>query len=304
LREAADAVAGLGRWTPRATLSAVLSAARVAGACDVHLTTGRPVFIRAPGATSPTMLSRDSMTAEVVEGVVREIVPSRLAGTLAESGACVFAFELHEQGRYRVSVSREEGGYTLALRVLAKSVPTLESPGLSRLASLSLEHGLVLVVGARASGKSSTLAALVDHLNDDPSRHILTIEDPIEYVHRRKQALVSQREVGVSVSSVDAALRAAMREDADAIAIGELYDADAIALALDACARGRLVLATMTALDASDAVDRLVFAFPPRRRAQAHALVARATPVVITQRLVHAPGIQVAAAVDVLAWRG
>jgi len=287
---------------PRAEtgLDAFLAMAVAARASDLHLVAGRPALLR----IATDLLPRSSVVApDVVERIAREIVPPRLRETLEADGSCDFAFEHPLHGRFRVNVSRQRTGFKVSMRVVAREAPTLASLGLpvAVAAATTYPQGLVLVTGPMNSGKTSTLAALVDQLNREKAHHILTVEDPVEFVHARRRALVSQREVGTHTRSLASGLRAALREDADVVVIGELRDRDAIQGALVASQTGRLVLATMSTQGATKTVDRLIDLFSKAEQPGVRALVARSLRMIIGQRLVpSADRTRLHAAIEIL----
>jgi twitching motility protein PilT len=266
-------------------LESFLGMAVAARATDLHVIAGRPMLLRVATDLLPRT---QAVPAEVVEGIAREIVPARLRETLDVDGSCDFAIEHPQHGRFRVNVGRLRGGYKLSMRCIPRETPTLASLGLPAAIAAATTHqqGLVLVTGPAGNGKTSTLAAIVDQLNTETSHHILTIEDPVEYVHGRKRALVSHREVGSSTRSYGAALRAAMREDPDVIVVGELRDAEAARLAVRASETGHLVLATIDTASAAKTIDRLIDLFPSAEQHEIRLAIAGSLRMIIGQRLV------------------
>ena len=283
-----------------AALESFLAMATAARASDIHVVAGRPVLAR---VASDLLPRTQPVPPETVERIAREIVPSRLREALTSEGACGFAIEHAQHGRFRVNVSRQRTGYKLSLRVVGREAPTFASLGLpDKLASTAkLQQGIVIVAGPSGQGKSSTLAAIVDHLNRETHHHILTIEDPIEVVHVRKRAVVTQRELGTHVRSLPGALTSAAAADVDVIVIGELRDAVAVRTAISAAESGRLVLTTMNVTSAAKAIERLVDAFPDAESARARARIASMLRLVLSQRLVpSADRTRLVAAVEVL----
>ncbi len=230
-------------------------------------------------------------------------VPDRLLATLDRDGACDFALEEPSLGRFRVNVARQRTGYFAALRLIPAEVPTIASLGLpDAIASAARQHqGLIVITGPTGHGKTTSLAALVDHISRERACHVLTIEDPVEHVHPRKKALVSQREVGTHTRSFHSALRASLREDPDVIAIGELRDTETVQMALSAGETGHLVIGTMNTPSASKTIDRLIDLFPPGEQQQVRVTLAASLRLIVSQRLVpRASGDGMVAAVELL----
>jgi twitching motility protein PilT len=227
------------------------------------------------------------LPAALVEQLAAEALGDAQRATLAREGQVDFAHAIAGLARFRGNAYRHQGGLALVLRALPAEVPTLADLGLpSSLAKLTNYHqGLVLLTGPAGCGKSSTLAALLRLINEERRDHIVTIEDPIEYLHRPLRCVVNQRQVGRDTGSFARALKAALREDPDVIAIGELRDLETISLALTAAETGHLVLATLHTGNAVRTVDRLVGAFPPNQQAQVRAMVSESLRAVVSQRL-------------------
>jgi twitching motility protein PilT len=266
-------------------LEAFLQMATATRATDLHLIGGRPLLLR----VATDLLPRTQpVPPELVERIVRDVVPARLREQLEQDGSCEFAIDHPTHGRFRTNVSRQRSGYKLTARCIPREVPTLASLGLPAgiAAATTHQQGLVLVTGPAGNGKTSTLAAIVDQINGESSKHILTIEDPIEYVHTRKRALISHREVGSSTRTYATALRAAMREDPDVIVVGELRDAETVRLAIGASETGHLVFATMSTPTAAKTIDRLIDLFPAAEQAEIRTSIAGALRMIIGQRLV------------------
>jgi twitching motility protein PilT len=266
-------------------LVSFLAMAVSARATDIHIVAGRPLLLR----VATDLLPRTQpVEAEHVERIVREIVPVRLRETLDTEGACDFAIEHAQHGRFRVHVSRQRTGFKLSMRVIPREIPTLAALALPEGVGAAAKYGqgLVLVTGPASHGKTSTLAAIVDILNRESARHVLTIEDPVEYIHPRKRGLISQREIGGHARSWGSAMKAALREDPDVIVLGELRDAETMRLAIEASETGHLVIATMSTPSAAKTVDRVIDLFPPAEQPQIRTSVAHALRLIIGQRLV------------------
>ena len=281
-------------------LVSFLAMAVSARATDIHIVAGRPLLLR----VATDLLARTQpIEAEHVERIVREIVPVRLRETLDTEGACDFAIDHAQHGRFRVHVSRQRTGFKLSMRVIPREIPTLATLALPDGVGAAAKYGqgLVLVTGPASHGKTSTLAAIVDILNRDSARHVLTIEDPVEYIHPRKRGLISHREIGGHTRSWATAMKAALREDPDVIVLGEVRDAETMRLAIDASETGHLVIATMSTPSAAKTVDRVIDLFPPAEQLQIRTSVANALRLIIGQRLVpSADRTRVHAAVELL----
>ena len=251
-----------GREAPPELFRTLLRAARELGASDLHLVSGRPPLMRVGGQI---VAQGDALDGTLVKDMVLPRVPGRLDAILARDGSCDFAIEEGELGRYRINVSRQRTGLKASLRLVSLQVPTLQSLGLPLAIGAATHHhqGLIVLTGPTGHGKTTTLAAVVDILNAESARHVITVEDPIEYIHPRKRAMMSQREVGTHTRSFHSALKAALREDPDVIVIGELRDTETVRIALEASETGHLVLGTMSTPSASKAIDRLINLFPP-----------------------------------------
>ena len=278
----------------------LIAKARALGASDVHLAAGRLPVMRLHGLLQA--LAAEQMTPEQLEQSLREALSERLLAQLQRSGEVDAALNDAQGGRLRLNAYRQGGSYAVAVRLLAGSIPSCEELGLpDAVQQLSgLQRGLVLVTGATGSGKSTTLAALVQKINSTRSVHVLTLEDPIEYVYPPGRALINQREIGVDTASFASGLRSALRQDPDVILVGELRDAEAIAIALTAAETGHLVLATLHTQDAVSSVTRLVELLPDRQQ-QVRTQLAECLQAVVCQRLLpRADGHGRAAAFEVL----
>jgi twitching motility protein PilT len=282
------------------TLAGLLSTAREAGASDIHIVAGRPMLLRLTGELVPTGISIDEQDAE---RCLLPVVPARLEATFQEQGSCDFALEQPGLGRFRVNVSRQRTGYKGCFRSIAPGIPTLASLGLPPEIERATRHhqGLVLVTGPTGHGKTTTLAAIVDIINRETTHHVITVEDPVEYVHPRKSAMVSQREVGTNTRSFASALKGSLREDPDVIVVGELRDAETVRMALAASETGHLVIGTMNTPSAAKTIDRVIDLFPPADQQQVRMTLAGGLHLIIGQRLIPtADGTGVVAAVELL----
>jgi twitching motility protein PilT len=277
-----------------------LAFAREAGASDVHIVPGRPMLLRIAGE----LVARGAaIPEEDADRMLEPIVPDRLARVFEEHGSCDFALERPHAGRFRVNVSRQRSGRKGCFRCIAPEIPTLASLGLPPEIERATRHhqGLVLVTGPTGHGKTSTLAAIVDIINRQTTHHLIAVEDPVEYVHPRAKAMISQREVGAHTRSFANALKASLREDPDVIVVGELRDTETVRMALAASETGHLVLGTMNTPSAAKTIDRLIDLFPPADQQQVRMTLAGGLHLIVGQRLVPtADGKGMAAATELL----
>ena len=283
-------------------LNALLRRAVDLGASDVHLKVGRPPAVRLDGditALDEQPLDDDDLVAALRE--VTATAPQKL-DQFEATGDLDLAYRADGLPRFRVNAFRQRGAISFAFRVIPNEVPTFDKLGLpAGVRRLAEEHrGLVLVTGATGSGKSTTLAAVVDHINSTRKSHVVTIEDPIEMLHPDKQSIVNQREVGLDTESFGQALRRALRQDPDTILIGELRDAETAQTALQAAESGHLVLSTMHTVDAAETLGRLVEFFPEAKQQQIRSITAGVLRGVISQRLLPRVGGGRVAAIEVM----
>ncbi|MFZ9886668.1 MAG: type IV pilus twitching motility protein PilT [Myxococcota bacterium] len=270
---------------PAPYLEALLRQATMQGASDVHFHPSSPPKARLAGAL--TDMSQEKLEAGVAERLLREALNPAQAAILDETGQVDFAYAIPGLGRFRANVYRGLSGLNGVFRFVPTSVPSLPQLGLpSDLSKLPTFHqGLVLVTGPAGCGNSTTLASLLNIINEERNDHILTIEDPIEYIHPSKRCLVNQRQVNRHTESFARALRAALREDPDIIVIGELRDLETISLALTAAETGHLVLGTLHTSSAIRTINRIVGAFPPNEQAQVRSMISESLRAIISQRL-------------------
>ena len=284
-------------------LNTLLERAVELGASDVHLKLGQPPVLRRDGELAPLedwpALSEHDL--EVVLATVTAHVPGRRVA-FDDSGDLDLAYTSEGLPRFRVNGFRQRGATSFALRVIPTDVPSFEllnlPPGVERLAG---EHrGLVLVTGATGSGKTTTLAAMLDHINRTRPQHIVTIEDPIEVLHPDRMCIVNQREVGLDTESFHQALRRVLRQDPDVILIGELRDAETAQVALQAAESGHLVFSTLHTVDAAETIARMIEFFPPVKQQQIRSVLAGVLRGVVSQRLLPCKGGGRVAAVEVM----
>ena len=259
------------------------------GASDLHLKSGAPPYLRLNGELTP-IPGMYPINGEDMDSMVRELTrnsPNRLH-EFEQSGEADLSYELTGCARFRISIFRQRSEISASLRVIPDEVPALDSlnlPGVIETLA-NVPRGLVLVTGATGSGKSTTLAAMLDHINQHSSKHIVTVEDPIELVHRDKQSLINQREVGTDTGSFAGALRRALRQDPDVIMIGEMRDEETVRAALSAAETGHLVFSTLHTIDVMETIYRVLDFFPAELERQARSMLAGTLKGIISQRLV------------------
>jgi twitching motility protein PilT len=255
------------------------------GASDCHLSSGEPPMLRVNGDLKK--LDYPPLTREEVHALVYDIMGDAQRKSFEETHECDFSFALGDIARFRVNVFMQRKGEGAAFRTIPSKILSLEELGMPPILKqlCEKEKGLILVTGPTGSGKSTTLAAMIDFLNNTFEGHILTVEDPIEFVHESKKCLVNQRELGAHTQSFANALRAALREDPDVILVGEMRDLETIQLALTAAETGHIVFGTLHTSSAPKTVDRVIDVFPPTQQAQIRAQFAESIEAVITQTL-------------------
>jgi len=268
-----------------ARIDAILKLVKEQGASDLHMTTGAPPIIRIHGEI--TSIPYDELTREFNEMLLFEIMDEEVRGKYDRVKDVDFSYEVPGVVRVRCNVYEQTRGVAGAFRILPNAIRSLDELGLpahvTRLAEAS--RGLVLVTGPPGTGKSSTLAAMIDHINRTQKKHILTIEDPIEYRHVNRSSLVTQREVGRNTPSFAQALRGALREDPDVILVGEMRDPETMQLAITAAATGQLVFGTLHTMSATQTVDRIVDSFEGEKQAQVRLMLSESLRGVLAQRL-------------------
>ena len=266
-------------------LDALLTRAVQAQASDLHLHSGAPVKMRIHGEIADQ--DDTLLTASEGESMITECLTPEQKDLFEKNGELDFAYTLAGVGRFRANVYRQQRGVDSVFRVIPPAPPKLEDLGLPNTLAkvVNFHQGLVLLTGPAGCGKSSTMAALVNILNDERRDHILTIEDPIEYLHPSKRCIVNQRQVGRHTESFARALRAALREDPDVIVIGELRDRETISLALSAAETGHLVLGTLHTNNAIRTINRVLGVFPPDQQAQIRIMISESLKAIVSQRL-------------------
>ena len=268
-------------------LNDLLKIAVKRGASDLHLKVGSVPMLRLRGELTPAP-GGSRLTHADLMAAVSAVLPTDVRDTFADSREVDLAYSVAGLGRFRCNTFQQRGTVGMIFRVIPMRVPSIEQlllPSvLKRIASE--ERGLVLVTGTTGSGKSTTLAAMIDHINSTRTSHVMTIEDPIEYLHRDKRSIISQREVGSDTRSFSHALRSALRKDPDVILVGEMRDLETIDTALLAAETGHLVFSTLHTLDATETINRIIAVFPPHQQPQVRNQLASVIKAVVSQRLV------------------
>ena len=267
------------------TVEQLLKIAKELGASDVHMTVGLPPRVRVHGDL--VNLDYPKLTPSDAESIILSIMNEHQTSIFNEKGEVDFAFSLNQVGRFRVNVFKQRGSVACAMRVVGMIIPKPEALGIpqSVVDLYSKKRGLILVTGPTGSGKSTTLASLIDKINNTRNVHVITLEDPIEYLHQHRQAMINQREIGLDTLSYAAALRAALREDPDVILVGEMRDLETIATAITAAETGHLVLSTLHTIGAASTIDRIIDVFPPHQQQQIRIQLAMVLESVISQQL-------------------
>src|SRR5215203_180146 len=257
---------------------------------DLHLKVGSPPVTRIRGLLSPVegygVLDRPD-----TEAFLKEIIPENLVEDFERVGEADFSYDT-ELGRFRVNAFRQRGAVSIAMRYIPFEIPEFEELGLPEVIRNFAfeERGIVLITGTTGSGKSTTLASMINMVNHATAKHVVTIEDPIEFIHRDDKSIINQREVGTDTGSFARALRRVLRQDPDIILIGEIRDAESAQIALSAAETGHLVLSTLHTLDATETVNRMIDLFPPHERAQVRTMLASTLRGIIGQRLIRTQG--------------
>jgi twitching motility protein PilT len=254
-------------------------------ASDLHLTSGAPPFLRLNGNMSP--LNYRQLTNQDVQGLIFEILTEKQKKLFIEKWELDFAYVVEGLGRFRCNVFMQRKGLGAVFRTIPEKIKTAQELNLpnSIIDMIDVDRGLILVTGPTGSGKSTTLAAMIQHINANREAHILTVEDPIEFVHPNLKSLVNQREVGAHTKTFANALKAALREDPDIILVGELRDLETISLALTAAETGHLVFGTLHTSSAAKTVDRIIDVFPQGQQGQIRTMLAESIRGVVAQTL-------------------
>jgi twitching motility protein PilT len=254
-------------------------------ASDIHLTVGIPPVFRVNGELRK--IGTDPLTSGQTELIAKSMMNEKLWQKFQQEGELDFSYALGEISRFRINAFFQRGVISLALRMIPSTIPSLEDlymPDI--LKSIGAKpQGLVLVTGPTGSGKSTTLAAILAYMNQTMRKHIITLEDPIEYIHKHEKSVIDQREIGFDTQSFAAGLRSALRQDPDIILLGEMRDLETISTAITAAETGHLVFGTLHTLDAPSTIDRIIDVFPPEQQAQIRFQLAQVLVAVIAQRL-------------------
>jgi len=255
-------------------------------ASDLHFTVGVPPTARIDGALCP--IREERCTPQEIETMAMAIMDDTHKEILQRCGEVDFAYAISGKGRYRINVFRQRGVLAIAVRVLNLRIPSPEELGLPQalVDMCKKKRGLVLVTGPTGAGKSTTLASLINVINQTECEHIITMEDPIEYLHRHNKSIVNQREMGFDSQNYASALRAALREDPDVLLVGEMRDLETISTALTAAETGHLVFSTLHTVGAANTIDRIVDVFPPYQQQQIRTQLADVLECVVSQQLV------------------
>ncbi len=267
---------------------------------DLHIKSGAIVRVRVHGKLK--MLGKDALTADMVEGIVKEITTEEQYYKLKEEKNLDFTYVLGDEHRFRVNFFHQMDGLSAVFRIIPVKIATLDELNLPEVIKTftDIHRGLVLVTGVTGSGKSTTLAAIIDKINREEKKHIITVEDPIEFIHKDRGCLINQRAIGMDTHSFSDALRAALREDPDIILVGEMRDLETIDIALHAANTGHLVFSTLHTLDAKETIDRIVGMFSKEEQNRIRGSLASVLEGVISQRLIPTKDGGRAAAIEVL----
>ncbi len=269
------------------TIVELLKMAHRNKASDVHITVGVPPVLRVNGKLIH-IDNVDKLMPKDTEAFAYELLTEKQITKLKDKGEIDFSYAIGGIGRFRVNVYTQRGSFSIAIRPIPLEIPSFKELGLPDvLLELSeRQRGLILVTGPTGSGKSTTLATMIDHINQNRRCHVLTLEDPIEYLHRHKSSIINQREIGHDTESYSTALRAALRQDPDVILIGEMRDLETISTAVTAAETGHLVLATLHTIGAVSTVDRVIDVFPAEQQQQVRVQLASVLQGIVSQQLV------------------
>lgn len=267
------------------TMDVLLEEAHRMGASDVHITVGVPPILRINGKLIP--IEHERMMPEATQRLISPIMSKVIKDRYNEVGEIDFSYSLPKLGRFRVNVFKQRGSMAASIRLVAGKVPSPESLGLppSVVDLYEKKRGLILVTGPTGSGKSTSLAAIINEINQKRNAHVMTLEDPIEYLHRHHRSIVNQREIGLDSHSFANSLRAALRQDPDVILVGEMRDLETISIAITAAETGHLVLSTLHTIGAANTIDRIIDVFPPHQQEQIRVQLATVLVSIVSQQL-------------------
>ncbi|MBI5483007.1 MAG: type IV pilus twitching motility protein PilT [Deltaproteobacteria bacterium] len=268
-------------------LNEILTIAFKAKGSDIHIKTGLPPIVRIDGRLHP-IPNAQRLSPDFVSEIALSMMNDRQKRIFEENSEVDLAYSVPGLGRFRVSVYRQRGSVAMVFRTIAMIIPTMEGLNLPPVIKkiCQEERGLILVTGTTGSGKSSTLASMIDYINTNRTCNIITIEDPVEFLHRDNKSIISQREVGSDTPNFSAALKGALRQDPDVILVGEMRDYETIETAMTAAETGHLVMSTLHTMDAAETINRIIGVFPPYHQRQVRIQLASIIKAVISQRLV------------------
>lgn len=268
-------------------LNEILTVAVKAKGSDIHIKTGLPPIVRIDGKLHP-IPNTQRLAPETVQSMATSMMNERQRRTYEENSEVDLAHAVPGVGRFRVSVYKQRGTVAIVFRAISVIIPTIEQlnlpPVIKKLCQE--ERGLILVTGTTGSGKSSTLAAMINHINQNRTCNIITIEDPVEFLHKDAKSIISQREVGTDTPSFASALKGALRQDPDVILVGEMRDYETIETAMTAAETGHLVMSTLHTMDASETINRIISVFPPYHQRQVRMQLSSVIKGIVSQRLV------------------
>lgn len=270
---------------PTTYIDKVLTQARNLNVSDIHLTTGIPPVFRMHGTLK--RYGDENLTPDMTKEIAKALMPEILWQQFLDKGEMDFSYSLSGVARFRVNSFHQRGSISHAFRTIPTEIPTIADLQMPKsLANLAeTPQGLILVTGPTGSGKSTTLAAMIRHINENLTKHIITLEDPIEYLHRHGSSIIDQREVGFDTESFADGLRAALRQDPDVILVGEMRDLETISTAITAAETGHLVMATLHTSSAASTIERIIDVFPAGQQAQVRTQLAGILKAVVSQRL-------------------
>lgn len=268
------------------TIEEILRSAHVAGASDVHVTVGIPPKMRVSGRLKEMAFPR--LMPDDTHRLLYGIMSDKQKAQFEEKGEWDFSYSISQLGRYRVNAFRQRGTCAMVFRLVGNKIPRPEELSVpeSVVNLFDKKRGLILVTGPTGSGKSTTLASIIGKINRELDSHIITLEDPIEYLHRHDKSIVNQREIGIDTDDYSIALRSALREDPDVILVGEMRDLETISTAITAAETGHLVFSTLHTIGAASTVDRIIDVFPPHQQQQIRTQLANVLEAVISQQLI------------------
>jgi twitching motility protein PilT len=266
-------------------IRALLEKAYEEQASDLHIIVNSPPILRIDGELRP--VGGYSLSRVDTENMARDLIPESLWDHFIEQGEVDFNYELEGKSRFRLNAYHQRNSISIAIRAIPATIPTIADLNLPKILEdlMDKPQGLILVTGPTGSGKSTTLAAMINYINHNFAKHIITLEDPIEYVHQHIKSIINQREVGTDTKSFANGLRASLRQDPDIILVGEMRDLETISTAITAAETGHLVLATLHTSSAAQTIDRIIDVFPPHQQRQIRLQVSNVLQGIISQRL-------------------